>query len=225
LTVEAVVFDLDGTLVDTAADIAAAVNRTLAADGLRPLSPAQVEPMIGRGATVLIALAYEAAGAPLDPAEVPATAERYLARYAEHPAEHARPYADAPDALAALRRRGIGLAVCTNKRTSLARAVLEATGLAPFLGGVVGPDMVSRRKPDPAHLGAAVEAIGADPARTLYVGDGDVDVQTARAAGVRYAIVAWGRAAAGAPQLRRFADLLPPRSSGDETSGWEDSPP
>jgi phosphoglycolate phosphatase len=208
LTVEAVVFDLDGTLVDTAADIAAAVNRTLAADGLRSLSPAEVEPMIGRGATVLIALAYEAAGAPLDPAEVPATAERYLARYAEHPAEHARPYADAPEALAALHERGVGLAVCTNKRTSLARAVLEATGLAPFLGAVVGPDMVSRRKPDPAHLGAAMEAIGAGPARTLYVGDGDVDVQTARAAGVRYAIVAWGRAAAGAPQLREFSELL-----------------
>jgi phosphoglycolate phosphatase len=208
LTLEAVVFDLDGTLVDTAADIAAAVNRTLAADGLRPLSPAEVEPMIGRGATVLIALAYEAAGAPLDPAEVPATAERYLARYAEHPAEHAKPYADAPEALAALHERGVGLAVCTNKRTSLARAVLEATGLAPFLGAVVGPDMVSRRKPDPAHLGAAIAAIGAEPARTLYVGDGDVDVQTARTAGVRYAIVAWGRAAAGAPLVRRFGDLL-----------------
>jgi phosphoglycolate phosphatase len=98
--------------------------------------------------------------------------------------------------------------VCTNKRTSLARAVLEATGLAPFLGAVVGPDVVSRRKPDPAHLDAAIAAIGADPARTLYVGDGDVDVQTARTAGVRYAIVAWGRAAAGAPLVHRFGDLL-----------------
>jgi phosphoglycolate phosphatase len=208
MTVEAVVFDLDGTLVDTAADIAAAVNRTLAADGLRSLSEAEVEPMIGRGATVLIALAYEAAGAPLDPAEVPDTAERYLARYAEHPAEHARPYADAPAALAALHERGVALAVCTNKRTSLARAVLEATGLAPFLGAVVGPDVVARRKPDAAHLDTAIGAIGADPARTLYVGDGDVDVQTAQNAGVRYAIVAWGRASADAPTIQRFSDLL-----------------
>jgi phosphoglycolate phosphatase len=204
---DAVVFDLDGTLVDTGADIAAAVNRTLADDGREPRPQAEIEGLTGLGAEVLIERVYAAAGGP--PADRREATERYVAHYAANPADYAAPFADAREALAGLHARGVALAVCTNKHTSLARAVLAATGLDGLLGAVIGADAVSRPKPDPEHLRAAMHAVGADPGRTLYVGDNEVDVQTARAAGVRCAIVAWGRAADfGAPRLERFADLL-----------------
>jgi pyrophosphatase PpaX len=91
----------------------------------------------------------------------------------------------------------------------LARAVLEATGLDRFIGAVVAADDVERHKPDPEHLFAALRAVGGTPDGALYVGDNEVDVETARAAGVRCAIVAWGRAAGdGTAVLRRFGELL-----------------
>jgi len=198
-----VAFDLDGTLVDTGADIAAAVNRVRADYGLDPLPEDQIVGLTGLGATALMERALDGAG------DVREATERYVAYYAERPAEHAVPFADAGDALAELQARGVGLAVCTNKRGALARAVLAATGLDRFIGAVVAADDVERHKPDPEHLLAAVRAVGGTPATALYVGDNEVDLETARAAGVRCAIVAWGRAAGdGALVLRRFADLL-----------------
>ena len=198
-----VVFDLDGTLVDTGADIAAAVNRVRGDYGLEPLPEDRIVGLTGLGATALMERALDGAG------DVREATERYVAYYAERPAEHAVAFADAPDALAELQRRGVALAVCTNKRGALARAVLTATGLDRYIGAVVAADDVERHKPDPEHLFAALRAVGGTPATALYVGDNEVDVETARAAGVRCAIVAWGRAAGdGTPVLRRFAELL-----------------
>jgi phosphoglycolate phosphatase len=204
LTVKgAVVFDLDGTLVDTGADIAAAVNRVRADEGLAPLPQDEIVGLTGLGAEALMRRALDGAG------DVRAATERYLAYYAERPAQHATPFADAPEALAALHERGVVLAVCTNKPGALARAVLEATRLERFIGAVVAADDVERHKPHPDHLLAALRAVGGDPASALYVGDNEVDLETARAARVRCAIVAWGRAASdGALVLRRFAELL-----------------
>jgi phosphoglycolate phosphatase len=184
-----VVFDLDGTLVDTGADIAAAVNRTRADYGLGPLPQDEIVALTGLGATELVRGAIDAA------VDLREATDRYVAHYAERPAEHAEAYADAPQALAELHARGVPLAVCTNKRAALARAVLEATGLYPSIDVVVAADDVASHKPDPKHLLAALRSVGGDPARSLYVGDDDVDIQTARAGGVRCAIVAWGRAA------------------------------
>jgi phosphoglycolate phosphatase len=195
-----VAFDLDGTLVDTGADIAAAVNRVRADYGLDPLPQDEIVGLTGLGAETLIERAVGR--------DVPAATRRYVDYYAERPAEHAQPYDGVSETLRRLHDRGVAMAVCTNKRGALARAVLSATGLDRYLGAVVAADDVARTKPDPEHLLAALRAIGGEPATALYVGDNEVDVATAQAAGVRCAIVAWGRAADGAPRLQRFADLL-----------------
>jgi phosphoglycolate phosphatase len=195
-----VVFDLDGTLVDTGADIAAAVNRVRADYGLAPLPQDEIEGMTGLGATALI---RRAVGRDTEEAT-----RRYVDYYAERPAEHARPYDGVPETLGELHARGVPMAVCTNKRGALARAVLAATALDHYLSAVVAADDVPRSKPDAEHLLAALRAVGGSRDGALYVGDNEVDVDTARAAGVRCLIVAWGRAADGAPRLERFSDLL-----------------
>jgi phosphoglycolate phosphatase len=195
-----VVFDLDGTLVDTGADIAAAVNRVRADYGLEARPQAEIEGLTGLGATALIERAVGR--------DVEAATRRYVDYYAERPAEHARPYDGVPETLRELQARGVPMAVCTNKRGALARAVLAATALDPYIGAVVAADDVARTKPDPEHLLTALRAVGGSSDGALYVGDNEVDVATARAAGVRCLIVAWGRAADGAPRLERFSDLL-----------------
>jgi phosphoglycolate phosphatase len=191
----AVVFDLDGTLADTTPDIAAALNETLERRGAGPLSHDVVRGLTGFGAGELVRRAFAAAGAPLaDDEAVAEQTRRYLATYAERPAERSVVHEDAVEALAALAARGVALGVCTNKDTDLSWTVLRALGLAEHLGAVVGADAVPRRKPDPGHLQAVLDALEASPREAVYVGDNAVDVGTAAAAGVRCAIVSWGTA-------------------------------
>jgi phosphoglycolate phosphatase len=205
----AVVFDLDGTLVDSTPDIAAALNRVLAQRDLAPLPDELVRELTGYGADQLVRRAFAARDVTLGDDELPVETRRYLDAYAEHPVVRTVVFEDAEAALADLNRRGVALGVCTNKDTELAKIVLRALGLAPYLGVVLGPDAVSRRKPDPEHLLAALRALGAAPADALYVGDKSVDADTARAAGVRCALVAWGDGhEEDCPRIDRFADLL-----------------
>jgi phosphoglycolate phosphatase len=205
----AVVFDLDGTLVDSTPDIATALNRVLARGDLAPLPEDVVRELTGYGGDELVRRAFAARGVTLDDDEIAAETRRYLDTYAEHPVERTVVFADAEAALAELNRRGVALGVCTNKDTALARTVLRALGLDSFLGVVLGADAVARRKPDPEHLLAALRALGTAPADALYVGDKAIDADTARAAGVRCALVAWGDGHdRDCPRIDRFADLL-----------------
>jgi phosphoglycolate phosphatase len=205
----AVVFDLDGTLVDSTADIAAALNRVLARRDLAPLPDDVVRELTGHGADELVRRAFAARHVELQDSEVRIETRRYLDAYAERPVEHTIAYADAEEALAELARRGVAIGVCTNKDTELSRTVLRALHLDGYVGAVVGPDAVARRKPDPEHLLAALRALGAEPAGALYVGDKLVDAETARAAGVRCALVAWGDGHdAACRRIERFAEVL-----------------
>jgi len=208
----AVVFDLDGTLADTTPDIAAALNRTLERRGLRPLPEAVVHGMTGYGAGELVRRAFAAAGEPLDDDSVAEQTRRYLAAYEERPVERSVVHGDAQEALAALAARGAALGVCTNKDTELAWTVLRRLGLAEHLRAVVGPDAVPRRKPDPGHLQAVLDALEAPAEAAVYVGDNAIDVRTAAAAGVRCAIVAWGSAPITEgptwARLDRFGELV-----------------
>jgi len=204
--VKAVVFDLDGTLVDSTLDIATAVNTTLAEDGLGPLPPEQIGSFTGFGAGELIRRAFAAAGG----AAADGATARYLAHYEEHPADRTTVFRDAGEALPALRERGLKIAVCTNKETELSRTVLRALGLEDAVDAIVGADSVPRIKPDPAHVLAALEAVGAAPSEAVYVGDSDVDADAAAAAGVRCLLVEWGSARAPGPErIGRFSDLVP----------------
>jgi phosphoglycolate phosphatase len=206
-----VVFDLDGTLVDSLADIAHAMNRAFADLGLPPVAEAQVGPAMGHGALELVrecvlAVAPERA----DDAFVAAVCRAYLEAYAADPAPHTRLYADADTALPALHEAGVALGICTNKGTDLAWQVLRAVGLDGVMAAVRGRDATEHPKPDPRHLLETVAELGLSPGDVVYVGDNPVDVAVGRAAGVEYRHVAWGEPAPDdVVRLERFAELVP----------------
>ena len=158
-----VVFDLDGTLVDTAPDLVATLNVLLEQEGVAPLPPAQARDMIGQGARALIAKGFAAAGAALDPAALDGLFERFIAHYREHIADESLPFPGLVAALDTLHAAGAILCVCTNKRTDLSFALLKALDLDAYFKSVVGADAARAPKPDPGHLLTAIEAAGGDP--------------------------------------------------------------
>lgn len=193
-----IVFDLDGTLADTAPDIAAALNHALAVVGRRALSLDEVRGMIGHGVRVLLKRALAATGDVDDPLLEEGHAA-LMDYYAGHVCDHTRPYPGVSDALAKLRAQGTALAVCTNKPEQLSRALIDALGWRDRFATIVGGDTLAVNKPDPAMLLLAIEGAGGGPA--LMVGDSIVDVQTARAAGVPCVAVSFGFADRPADQL------------------------
>ena len=207
----ALVFDLDGTLVDSAADIAGALNATLAEEGHAPLPVETIERFTGEGATILVARVLAAIGVEADAARVGALTGRYLAHYAASPCERSTLFADAAEALPRFRAAGIPLGVCTNKPEHLAVAVLAALGVAALFDAIVGADTTAARKPDPRPLLQTLGRLGAAPGRAVLVGDTAIDRETAERAGVPWRIVAWHRSpdlvVPESALLRRFADL------------------
>ena len=184
------VFDLDGTLLDTAPDILCAANRLLAAHGLAPLSLAEVTPMIGDGARVLCERAFAARGAPVPQGAVQA--------YTDDPALEAGPqtrlFPGIASLLDELRDDGWRLAVCTNKPVVPARAVLAHFGIADHFRAVGGGDSFPTRKPDPAHLLATMGQAGGG--RAVMIGDHANDMLAARGASISAVFAGWGYGAA-----------------------------
>lgn len=204
----AVVFDLDGTLVDSSHDITRAVNAMLADHGLPGLRPAQVEPLLGEGARSLVEAVYVILDVAVTPDRLGVDTATYLAHYAEEPVRDSVLYLDARQALAGLRDRGVVLGVCTNKNTDLAVRVLTELGVEHVFAAVVGGDALPVRKPEPEHLLATVRAIGAAPARTIFVGDSRIDAECGRRAGITSVLVDWGVPDAGCPRIDSFAAVL-----------------
>ena len=197
----AAVFDLDGTLVDSVPDLAAALNRTLAEAGLPPQGRDAVARMVGHGVARLVERGFAAAGAPLDMAALPRWVERFLFFYEADLSTLTRPFPGVPEALDALAAAGWRLGVCTNKPTRLAAGLLDALGLGPRLRAVVGGDAAPERKPHPAPLLMAFDRLGVPAASAVFVGDSETDVLTARAAGVPVALVRGGYTAMPAEEL------------------------
>lgn len=189
--IKAIVFDLDGTLVDSAPDLRAAVNRLLAEEGRRALTLDEVIGMVGDGAARLVERAWTATGD--GPGDLADLTGRFLAHYEGRAAERTRPYPGVPQTLAELAARGLALGVCTNKPEAATREVLEALGLARWFPAVVGGDTLDGiRKPDARPLLAVLERLGATPGEAVMVGDNANDVGTARAAGVPVIVRAGG---------------------------------
>lgn len=183
--IKAVLFDLDGTLIDSAEDLCAALNRMLAEEGLRPLALAEVVPMIGDGAAKLVERALAAAGGGSSAGALPELTRRFLAHYEPHAAERTRVIPGAAEALAALAAEGFALAICTNKPEQATRSILAALDLERHFAAVVGGDSVpGRPKPDPAMVLAAVDRLGVGRHEAVMVGDAPNDVLAARAAGL-----------------------------------------
>ena len=187
------VFDLDGTLTDSVPDIAAAVNRTLAARHLPALTEPDVAAMVGDGLQPLIDRAFAAVGATPD---AHAAAE-YLADYEANVAEATRLFPGVEAALDELRGRGWTLAVCTNKPERAARLLLDALGVSDRFAAVGGGDSFPAHKPDPIHVRETIAAAGGQPARALMVGDHHNDVQAAAGCGVRTIFAGWGYGRSG----------------------------
>lgn len=182
------IFDLDGTLVHSAPDIAAVLNRALARRALPPFPLPEVQGMIGDGARALLDKAFGRRGAAWDARDL----DPFLEELEANGARLSRPYDGVPEALDALAAAGWRLAVCTNKPEAPARAVLAALGLLPRFAAVLGGDTLPVRKPDPGHVRGVLAACGAAPAQAAMIGDHANDGMAARGAGVRSVFAAWG---------------------------------
>ena len=208
-------FDLDGTLVDTAAEIAEAANAALAAHGLACRPVDEVTRLIGAGAQALVRglLAPHDGAPPWQALRVSADAvlATFEASYARIAGTRCAPYSGCVSALSRLRGAGLRLACVTNKPLHHACAVLRATGLEPFFDGVIGGDSLAHKKPHASVLRHVVATLGADLARTAHVGDSSTDVLAARAAGVAAWAVPYGYnagvAVADSAPDRMFDDL------------------
>lgn len=194
MTQPALLFDLDGTLVDSVPDLAAAVNKLLAELGRPALSDTRIATMVGDGAAKLVErvlAASDAGGVPQH-----AALDRFLAFYEAEPTRLTRPYPGVPAVLAELAAAGWRLAVCTNKPERATRAVLAGLALDRFFGVVLGGDSLPARKPDPMPLLMALERLGGVPADAAMVGDHRNDVVAARAARVPAIFARYGYGAA-----------------------------
>ncbi len=198
---QAVLFDLDGTLIDSAPDIAAAANELLAEDRLGPLSVAQVRAMVGNGIRKLVERAYVACGEPLAGEALDARHARMMEIYAGHLTNLTTPMPGAAEALTACDEAGAKIAVITNKPEGFSRAILAHFGFAPIIDLVVGGDTGPARKPAPDMLLHAIAWFGIEPARALMIGDGPADIDAARAANVRSVAVSGGYTAVPAEAL------------------------
>ena len=194
MTIRFIVFDLDGTLIDSAPDLRAAANTVLAEAGRTPLDLATVRGFIGDGVRRLIERAFAATGPALGEPALDRAAARYTALYEAAASVLTRPYDGVPETLQNLRAAGMKLAVCTNKPAAAAGIVLAELGLAPLIDGVCGGDAVPRRKPDPAHVLEALARIGGSVDAAVMVGDNEHDIAAGKAAGLRTVAVTYGYA-------------------------------
>ncbi|MGB0661550.1 MAG: phosphoglycolate phosphatase [Mangrovicoccus sp.] len=180
----AIVFDLDGTLIDSAPDLHAAGLKMLAAEGLPGVTIDQTRSFIGNGVPKLVERLMGAVDLPTDPERHKAMTESFLRFYNAEPALRTELYPGARAALEALAAQGHKLGLCTNKPEGPARVIVEAFGLDDLLPVIIGGDSLAVKKPDPAPLKAAYEALGAKTG--IYVGDSEVDAATAQAFGVPF---------------------------------------
>jgi phosphoglycolate phosphatase len=187
-----IVFDLDGTLVDSAPDLHTALKKVMAAEGLPPATLEDTRRFVGQGARALIVRAFAVHGIHPEPKKLNALTEAYIAAYAEDICSHSKVYPGLVTALDSLAASGAAFCVCTNKRTDLSVALIDALNLSSVFAAVVGADSVERRKPHPDHFTSAVRAAKGDPARALMIGDSSNDVNSARAAGAPVAVYAHG---------------------------------
>jgi phosphoglycolate phosphatase len=207
---DAVIFDLDGTLIDSAPDLHAAMNVVLTARGAEPLDLPTLRSFIGNGVPTLIRRSFAARNLPCEGDVHRAALDEFHAVYDAAPAALATAYPGVMRLLETLAARGVPLGLCTNKYGHGTALVLAAFGLTGRFGAVIGGDTLPVLKPDPAPLLLCAERLGVAPARVVYVGDSEVDAETAAAAGIRFALFTGGYRRTppeAIPALWRFDDF------------------
>jgi phosphoglycolate phosphatase len=187
-----IVFDLDGTLIDTAPDLVATLNVILTREGLSPLPYDIARNLVGGGAKSMIARGLEAGGRPCPPSRLEELFADFIAHYSEHLTERSQPFPGVTDALNALSGRGYQFAVCTNKIERLSTNLLKHHGLAGRFVAICGPDTFGIEKPDPEILRRTVTKAGGTLEQAIMIGDSIIDIHTARAAGIPVIAVDFG---------------------------------
>lgn len=187
-----IVYDLDGTLADTAEDLVATLNWLLEREDLAPLNVETAGSLLGAGARALIKRGFAASGKILDPEAIEALFADYLAYYSAHIVVHTRLYPGVEKALAAFARAGWRQAVCTNKIEGLAKLLIGELGIAERFAFVCGQDTFGIGKPDATPLLMTIAASGGVKERAIMVGDSETDIKTARSAGVSVIAVDFG---------------------------------
>lgn len=212
MTTDTIIFDLDGTLVETAGDLTASLNHALGVLGRLPIDPEQVRHMVGHGARKLLERGLAASGE-VTPELVEQGVAPFLSYYEDHIADHSHAFDGVEAALDALAAEGYKLAICTNKPVALAVQLIEVLGWSNRFAAILGADSKPWRKPDPRHLLDTLEAAGGSKA--IFVGDSQTDADTARAAGVPLILVSFGYSPQPAAELQpdilihHFNELVP----------------
>ena len=189
----ALIFDLDGTLVDTAPDLLAATNAVLLQEGRRPANTDDLRYLVGHGASAMLAEAFKRTGEPAHPERLPALIDAFIVHYREHIADASVPFPGVPETLAALAAEGARMGVLTNKPQELAEPLLEMLGLSRFFGAIHGAGRFSYVKPDPRVFHHVVEELaGHANAPAMMIGDSTTDAVTARAANVPVILLSYG---------------------------------
>ena len=187
-----IVFDLDGTLVDTAPDLVDTLNVLFAREGLPPVPYETARNLIGGGARMMIARGIEADGRTVEPAKLERMFAEFIAHYSEHVADRSRPFPGLGDALDELAAVGFRFAVCTNKLERLSLRLLDALKLTHRFAAICGQDTFGVQKPDPEVLRRTIAAAGGSPQRAIMIGDSQTDIRTARAADIPVIAVDFG---------------------------------
>ena len=186
----ALIFDLDGTLVDTAPDLLGATNAVLAAQGRAPIDPASLRHMVGFGAGSLITQAFAATGPAVTPEALPGLVAIFIAHYRDHIADFSRPFAGVEATLKTLKADGARLGVLTNKPAELTGPLLDRLGMADLFAAIYGAGRKSYTKPDPRIFHDVVADCGGGPA--VMIGDSITDLATAQAAGAPCILMSYG---------------------------------
>jgi len=186
------VFDLDGTLADTARDLIGTLNVLLAREGLTAVAPEDARSLVGAGARALIERGFALRQTPLPAEGIDPLVADFLAHYEAHIADETRLFPGAQTALQRFREAGYRLAICTNKPEQLARLLVDKLGVSEFFDAICGRGSFPVQKPDPRMLHLTVQAAGGDPAWALMIGDSRTDIDTARNAGTPVIAVDFG---------------------------------
>jgi phosphoglycolate phosphatase len=186
------VFDLDGTLAETAPDIMATLNHLLVREGLDALPVSAARNLVGAGARALLERGFKTAGRPLGAAQLEGLFQDFLVHYLDHVADLSFLFPGVEPALKALAGEGFGLAVCTNKPEPHSRALIDRLGILGMFAAIAGRETFAFCKPDPRHLTETIRLAGGDAARAIMIGDSRTDVDTARKAGIPVIGVTFG---------------------------------
>ena len=192
MTAPTIVFDLDGTLIDTAPDLVDTLNVVFAREGWPPVPYETARNMISGGARMMLARGIAAEGIAVAPAKLEQLFADFIAHYTEHIADRSRPFPGLTDALDVLASGGCRFAVCTNKLERLSVLLLKQLKLADRFAAICGQDTFGIQKPDPEVLRRTVAAAGGNPPHSIMIGDSSTDIRTARAAGIPVIAVDFG---------------------------------